>query len=246
MWKKTGVSGMIRKCLFCVILINVLILAVLGGRFYLFGRPARLEAECRGRGIDVEVLKGWEERGAPEILDLAGWRIRERVMVLGESTKRSQEAQVLEVYGNMELAMPAHILAGTYGMAGREDICVLTGELADALFGGVDVVGEQVCCQQEDMGSGLGSGQGDKAAAANTGSPQGEQGTAKGGRKKRIMTVAGVIDKEGQCLLTFTQYGELHMVAVRFQERFQIRERMRELLSFASARSCTSYRRSGN
>ena len=87
---------------------------------------------------------------------------------------------------------------------------------------------------------------------------------AQDGSTNHILTVAGVIDKEGQCLLTFTQSGEIERVAVRFRERFQIKERMKELLSSgsqgawgsitlfgsgfssANARSDTSYRRSGN
>ncbi len=216
MWKKADKDDMIRRILFLMVLINFILMAGIGGRLYWFCRPARIEAECRGYGIDAETLKGWGEQEEKEIVDLAGWRIRERVMISGESTKRSQSAQVMEVYGNMELALPAHILAGTYGLTGREDVCVLTGELADALFGSVDVVGEQVCCPEADTGKGQGS--------------QTQAGTG-----KRILTVAGVIDQEGQCLLVPTQSGEMERVAVRFKERFQIKERVKELLSFSSS-----------
>ena len=214
MWKRTDKDGMIRRILFFLVFINFILMAGTGGRLYWFCRPARIEVECRGYGIDAETLKGWGEQEEKGIVDLAGWRIRERVMISGKSTKRSQSAQVLEVYGNMELALPAHILAGTYGLRGREDVCVLTGVLADALFGSVDVVGEQVCCPEAD-----------------TGKEQGMQTQA----GKRTLTVAGVIDQEGQCLLVPTQSGEMERVAVRFKERFQIKERVKELLSFSSS-----------
>ena len=260
MWKKTDISGMIKKCLFFCIFINFILFAAIGGRLYWFCMPSRMEAECRDYGIDVETLKMWEDQEAQGMLALAGWRFRERVMVSGVSTKRRQTAQVMEVYGNMELAAPARILSGTYGLLGREDTCVLTGELADALFGSVDVVGEQVSCLQTDVGWTHRK----HAGASGNGTGQGKQAGAQDGSTNHILTVAGVIDKEGQCLLTFTQSGEIERVAVRFRERFQIKERMKELLSSgsqgawgsitlfgsgfssANARSDTSYRRSGN
>lgn len=218
MWKKTDKDDMIRKILFFMVFLNLILMAGIGGRLYWFCRSARIEAECRGYGIDVETLKGWEELEEKGIQDLAGWRIRERVMIWGESTKRSQSAQVLEVYGNMELALPADILAGTYGLTGREDVCVMTGELADALFGGVDVVGEQVWYLEEDTAKG-----------------QGKQTQSRMGTQKRSLTVAGVIDQKGQRLLVCAQAGDMEWVAVRFQERFQIKERLRELLSLSSS-----------
>ena len=52
---------------------------------------------------------------------------------------------------------------------------------------------------------------------------------------KRTLTVAGVFDQVVLCLLIPTQSGEMERVAVRFKERFQIKERVKELLSFSSS-----------
>ena len=81
MWKKTDISGMIKKCLFFCIFINFILFAAIGGRLYWFCMPSRMEVECRDYGIDVETLKMWEDQEAQGMLALAGWRFRERVMV---------------------------------------------------------------------------------------------------------------------------------------------------------------------
>ena len=47
MWKKTDISGMIKKCLFFCIFINFILFAAIGGRLYWFYMPSRMEAECR-------------------------------------------------------------------------------------------------------------------------------------------------------------------------------------------------------
>ena len=77
MWKKTDISGMIKKCLFFCIFINFILFAAIGGRLYWFCMPSRMEAECRDYGIDVETLKMWEDQEAQGMLALAGWRFRE-------------------------------------------------------------------------------------------------------------------------------------------------------------------------
>ena len=56
---------------------GILAAAAVAGRYWLFYRPYRAYEDCRGREIDVETMKRWEERaedGALGIVRMAGWR----------------------------------------------------------------------------------------------------------------------------------------------------------------------------
>ena len=172
---------------------------------YQFHMPVCLHWECRGLGIGVEELnqlKEQKEQGYGGILDLAGWRVRERELVMAEDTGRSTQTQIMEVYGNMELIFPTKILSGTCGTAGQKDGCVLTKDLAWELFGSVAVTGEKVWIWDEEEKT----------------------------REKCYLTVAGVIDREGECLMIPTEKGELEAVVVCFSERFQAKEKFEEIL----------------
>ena len=156
---------------------------------YQFHMPVCLHGECRGLGIGVEELnqlKEQKEQGYGGILDLAGWRVRERELVMAEDT------------GNF----PTKILSGTCGTAGQKDGCVLTKDLAWELFGSVAVTGEKVWIWDEEEKT----------------------------REKCYLTVAGVIDREGECLMIPTEKGELEAVVVCFSERFQAKEKFEEIL----------------
>lgn len=174
---------------------------------YWFYIPFRLEADCREQKPEVETMKTWEEQekdGEGGILDVAGWRAADEKLVFGMSTGRSESAKLTEVYGNMELAFPADILAGTYGIPGQKDVCVISRELADSLFGNVDVEGEQVCFLEERK--------------------------EKDNDERRILTVAGVIGQEGKYLLVYVEEGKMERIAVLFDKRFQAKEKMEALL----------------
>lgn len=175
-------------------------IGVSGTRLCLFYIPCRLEEECRGAGVDAEMIERWEKRAEETgILSVAGWRTEKKAEVVSFGTKRQKEAGIVKVYGAMELVFSARILSGTYGMTGREEACVLSKGLADALFGSVDVAGEKICLREP-------------------------------GKGKRNFIVAGVIDKEGEYLLIHQEEEEADYVAVRFKARFQACQKLQELL----------------
>lgn len=125
------------------------ILAVAGGVgwYWLFYRSYRVNEDCRGQGIDVEMMKRWEERaqdGALGIVRMAGWRTGADEIVASVSTGRWRQVKVICVYGTMELADEGKLLWGRLGIAEEKNCCVISEELARNLFGSVDVVGECV------------------------------------------------------------------------------------------------------
>lgn len=134
-------------CLWALFL--VLVLLLIGGMCWqvMFIRPCRVSGDCQGRGMDVELVKDWERQGPeriPGIQNIAAWRREMQQNVRSESTGRSRQAEILSVYGTMELVHPARILGGRCGLAAGKGFCVLSEDLAEALFGGTDVTGEWV------------------------------------------------------------------------------------------------------
>lgn len=137
----------------------VLIAAVLaiGGAilwYWLFYMPYRIHTDCYGREITVETMKYWEKReenGSLGIVRIAGWRTERQQIVSSISTARKQRTQVLCVYGSMELADPAPILSGRYGLAVEGDYCILSESLARTLFGSTEVAGECIKIENETM-----------------------------------------------------------------------------------------------
>lgn len=110
-------------------------------RQYWFEQPYRVKADCRGKGIGPDMLKSWEEGKegvSAGVIRTAGWRRGSRQTVTSVSTVRSQTTDVLMVYGPMELAEPATVLWGSYGLAAGEQYCVLSEGLARNLFGTTD------------------------------------------------------------------------------------------------------------
>lgn len=127
--------------------VNTMFLLVTAMRLYWFVIPCRLEVDCRGYGVDTEWLKQWERQEEKEgegILAMAGWQEGVRTEIVAVSTRRKEQAKILRVYGSMEQVFSADLLSGSCGLVGREDVCVLSQDLAEALFGSMEVVGEQV------------------------------------------------------------------------------------------------------
>lgn len=110
-------------------------------------KPYILRADIRGKGVDVEWIKQQEEKqrnGAKGILRIAGWQIQKEEPVFSESTGREAKAQVIGVYGAMELVEDVKMRCGNFGLAVEGEYCVLSEKLARELFGGTDIVGEQI------------------------------------------------------------------------------------------------------
>lgn len=126
-----------------------------GAAWYLmFYMPCCIRTDLRGRDMDVETMKRIEEREKDDSLGItriAGWRIESQKIVSAVSTGRRQTAQIIGVYGSMELVEPAHILSGRYGLAKEEGYCVLSEDLARQLFGGVEAAGMWVRAGQKKM-----------------------------------------------------------------------------------------------
>jgi hypothetical protein len=153
--KMNKISIKIRYLLVLFFLANFVILTATGIRLYryLFFTPCRLEVNCRGYGLDIDWMKQWENQerdGSQGILAMAGWNFAGRKEIYAVGVGRTDTAQLLKVYGSMEQVFPVRILSGVYGLAGRENACVLSRDLAEALFGSDQVTGEQVCLDGEE------------------------------------------------------------------------------------------------
>lgn len=210
-WQRVPEQQMRRRIvsflLFLALFAGAVGIVMLGAYGYLFVTPVRLEEDCYGRGVDTDTIRQWEERekeSSQGILAVAGWRRLGREQVESVGVGRSQAAQMVGVYGAMELVLSAELVSGVYGLPAAKDSCVLSVDLADALFGGVDVVGEKICFRGE--------------------------GETWEGSGKRELLVAGVIDVKGEYVLLYVEEGRMDGVAVRFASRFQARERMEEML----------------
>ncbi len=165
--------------------------------YWMVSMPCCICTDLRGREIDVDMIKRIEERekdGNLGILRIAGWRIESQRMVSAVSTGRRQTAQVICVYGSMELVEKADILSGRYGLAVEEDYCVLSEGLARQLFGNVDAAGQWIKID------------------------------------RRKMTVAGVIEKDGDVLMIPVKDGNVEQMAVEVKGRMGAKEKVEGLL----------------
>lgn len=137
----------VSEILAAVFITGILGIGIAAGWYWLFGRPYCVGKDCRGKGINVETIRQWEEQAKDSsfgIIRMAGWRTEAEQMVVSISTGRRQRADTVSVYGSMELADRAKLLWGRFGLAVEEDYCVLSEALARNLFGSADVVGEWV------------------------------------------------------------------------------------------------------
>lgn len=190
--------------------IGILVILCAGLGTWLFCMPCRIEADCRGRDIDVKQMQIWEEQakdGSYGILAMAGWRTERMQTVSSVSTGRRALTMVTGVCGDAALVYPAKILAGNYALPATDDEklqngkngriqrsgCILTGELSDELFGSLDTAGELV--KTEDG----------------------------------ILVITGVIDKDGKQLLKPVSEGDLEYAAFRVPRRWQAEEKVWEL-----------------
>ncbi len=212
---------------------NLVFLAASAIRLYLFITPCRLEADCRGCGVDTEWLKQWEEQqkdGGQGILKMAAWQVGSREEILAVSTKRKESARPLGVYGSLDQVFSADLLSGAWGLTGREDACVLSRDLAEALFGSTEVTGEQILLEELSWAS-------SETLNGAEGQPSPIDSSAKKekGKRKQLLVVAGVMDREGKYLLVPMSEGTVETVSVLFERRFQAEEKMREYFPFADA-----------
>ncbi len=201
---------------------GILLLGGLGLWSRYFAEPCRVEADCRGYGIDVKQMMEWERQereGYNGILDMAGWRVENQQTVTAVSTGRKKTSGVVAVCGSASLVYPSALLSGNcelpdarpesgdaengaetssqadgtaYRGGQSRPSCILTGELSDALFGSGDTAGELV-----EIGG-------------------------------EVLTVAGVIDRGGLCLLRAASDGAVEYAAFRMSRRYQAEEKVRQ------------------
>lgn len=172
--------------------LGILILLAAGLWTYFFRMPCRIEADCRGRGIDAAQIRGWEEQEKDSyggIIGMAGWRTENMRTVSSPGTGRQKLSEVTGVYGEADLVYPAKLLSGAYEFPAYTDACILTADLSDALFGSTDTAGELVKAGGE------------------------------------LLVVAGVIDRDGFCILKPIREGPIEYAAFRFTRRYQAKAR---------------------
>lgn len=144
----------VRWGLAVILAAGILVAGAAAAWHLMFDMPCCIRMDIRGLEMDVETMKRIEERekdGSLGITRIAVWRIESQKIVSAVSTGRRQTAQIIGVYGSMELVEPAHILSGRYGLAEEEDYCVLSEDLARQLFGGVEAAGLWVKAGQKKM-----------------------------------------------------------------------------------------------
>lgn len=176
---------------------GILAAAAGAGWYWMFYRPCRLYEDCRGRRIDVETMKRWEERagdGSLGIVRMAGWRIGVNETVASVSTGRWRQAGAVWVWGDMELTDRGRLLWGRMGLAEEADCCVISEELARNLFGSVNVVGERL----------------------KTGD--------------RLVTVAGVMEDDGEIIMIPAGEGKLEYLSVEFNRRMGAEGKIKRLI----------------
>lgn len=114
-----------------------------------------VRVDCRGRGIGVEWMKEWEDgvNGAwgLGVKRMAGWRVEADEVVSSVGTGREKKTQVIGVYGGMELVEPVKVLCGRYGLVEEDGYCVVSEGLAEALFGSVEIAGEEVLTGEKKL-----------------------------------------------------------------------------------------------
>ncbi len=183
---------------------------------YIYATPCRVETDCRGMGIDVARLREWEEQEKDAysgILDMAGWRIGKQQNVQSVSTGRRKSAAVVEVYGSAYLVYPAKLLSGDYVLPRPEaDETSQTDGAGAGMASGAG--GRKMCILTEELSDAL-FGSTDTA---------GESVKADG----ELLTVAGVIDKEGLYLLKTASEGTIEYAAFRMARRYQAEAKARQ------------------
>ena len=118
-------------------------------------QPCVFREDVRGKGLHVEDIKRLEEKekdGAMGILRIAGWRTEKEQSVFSASTGRKEKAEVIGVYGSMELMEERKGQIGRLGLDVEGKYCVLSEKLARDLFGSTDILGEWVCMGKRKFG----------------------------------------------------------------------------------------------
>ncbi len=191
---------------------------------YFFTTPCRVEEDCRGMEVDEAQIRSWEEqeRENPSgiLLDTAGWRVGDQQAVSAVSTGRQKTSSVLEVCGSAALVFPVKILSGDYALPyeaesggdGTRDASSQTPETA----AGTVSRNPPACILTKELSDAL------------FGSTDSAGETVKVGDE--VLTVAGVIDKEGFCLLKSAAGGRMDYVAFRMRRHYQARALARQLI----------------
>lgn len=146
--KKTG-KKMVKKKRLMVWLVIAAAVFVTGTAafWHWIKQPCVFREDVRGKGIYVEDIKRLEEEekdGAMGILRIAGWRTEKEQSVFSVSTGRKERAEVIGVYGSMELMEDRKGQIGRLGLDVEGEYCVLSEKLARDLFGSTDILGEWV------------------------------------------------------------------------------------------------------
>lgn len=221
------------------------ILAILGVGLWswFFCSPCRIVTDCRGRDIDVEQMKVWEERardGTSDILAMAGWRIERMETVTSTSTGRQATTSVLGIYGDAALVEPAKILAGDYALLylknGKWGNRKPEGKEADGRANEGREPGSRRpgCILTRELSDALfGStdtvGEGIRireSIRTGAGSQTGKESRT----EEEILIVRGVIDKEGKWLLRPVSEGSIESVAFRMRSRYQAEAKARQMM----------------
>ncbi len=91
--------------------------------------------------------KFWEnatEDAKREIKGLVFFRTEKEVEITNESLGRSEKGELIETAGNMYLVVPGTLIRGSFVTDSDLRGCVLSSKAAELLYGGEDIIGEEV------------------------------------------------------------------------------------------------------
>lgn len=118
--------------------------------FVWYQAPCVVSVDVRGKGMDVEAVERWraewnQNKKIPGILGVTGWRWEREGEAYAPDTGQRRETRVIGVCGKVtdRMSFAGKLLAGTRGLE-REKSCLISGELAEGLFGSWDVAGSKV------------------------------------------------------------------------------------------------------
>lgn len=112
--------------------------------------PCVVSVDVRGRQMEMTEVRQWMDEWnrnnkSPGIMGVTGWRWEQQAEIYAPDTGRRGESGIIGVCGNVTegMSFAGRMISGQWNIAG-EGVCLVSGELAEKLFGSYDVVGSRL------------------------------------------------------------------------------------------------------